>query len=292
VIYFSSILNNKDEVCKLFGDCANNIFEETSELFDTLKLKHIDCKPLHNTRDIWVRDFMPVVTKGGKLVQFRYEPSYLKSPKYRKLRSDPDAVCSANGITPDEVSNINLDGGNVVFSPSKEKAIISERVFSENPERDADELVQELKQLLETEIIMIPALPQKNDMTGHADGMVRFLDENTVVGNNVEDDNESEQNIKAALAKHDIDVIDFPYFELYENDDPERISAVGCYINYLETDTYIFLPTFDDKRDGDAIKKAERIFKEFKKEKEVVPVDHINAIAKEGGVLNCISWER
>jgi agmatine deiminase len=29
------------------------------------------------TKDIWVRDFMPVQVQPGKYVQFRYEPDYL-----------------------------------------------------------------------------------------------------------------------------------------------------------------------------------------------------------------------
>ena len=41
---------------------------------------------LSNTRDIWLRDFMPVKTKSGVYVSFRYEPSYLQA--YLQLRTD------------------------------------------------------------------------------------------------------------------------------------------------------------------------------------------------------------
>ena len=70
-------------------------------------------------------------------------------------------------------SDINLDGGNVVFSPSKEKVIISDRVFSENHGISESELAAKLEKLLEASLIIIPSL--KSDMTGHADGMVRFV---------------------------------------------------------------------------------------------------------------------
>ena len=69
-------------------------------------------------------------------------------------------------------SDINLDDGNVVFSPSKAKAVITDRVFSENPEYDKNTLLLELENLLEAEIIIIPSL--ESDMTGHADTMVHF----------------------------------------------------------------------------------------------------------------------
>lgn len=62
-----------------------------------------------------------------------------------------------------------------MFSPSKAKAVITDRVFWENPEYDKNTLLLELENLLEAEIIIIPSL--KSDMTGHADGVVRFVNE-------------------------------------------------------------------------------------------------------------------
>ena len=135
----------------------------------------------------------------------------------------------------------------------------------------------ELEKLLEAEIIIIPSL--KTDMTGHADGAVRFLDENTAVGNASPYKNGYEQRVKKALGKYGISVLDFPYF------DSPKESAVGTYINYLETENHIFLPVFGNVRDEAAIKRAEEIFS-----KEIVAVN-INSIAEKGGVLNCISWE-
>ena len=100
-----------------------------------------------------------------------------------------------------------------------------------------------------------------------------------MIGNCVPSKNGLEQRIKSALQKYGIGVIDFPYFSS-SND-----SAVGCYLNFLETERHIFLPVFDNAMDDKAIAAAEEIFP-----KTIVPVN-INEIAKEGGVLNCISWE-
>ena len=85
--------------------------------------------------------------------------------------------------------------------------------------------------------------------------------------------------MKTALKKCGISVIDFPYF------DSAGISAVGSYLNFLETDKHIFLPIFGSVQDETAVKSAKEIF-----EKKIVAVN-INGIAKDGGVLNCISWE-
>lgn len=160
-------------------------------------------------RNIWARDYMPVKTKSGQYISFRYEPSYLKG--YEELRTDYRKEIAPHFALPVTYSDINLDGGNVVFSPSRERAVITDRVFSENPDLDEDTLLNELEKLLEAEVVMIPSL--KSDMTGHADGVVRFVNENTVIGNTSPYKNGYEQKVKKTLKKCGISVIDFPYFD-------------------------------------------------------------------------------
>ena len=137
-----------------------------------------------------------------------------------------------------------------MFSPSQKRAVITDRAFSENPEHDTNALLTELEALLEAEIIVIPSLAPRNDMTGHADGVVRFVNENTVLGNASPYKNGYEQKVKRALKKHGIAVIDFPYF------DSAGMSAVGSYLNFLETETHLFLPVFGDARDAAAAAEA------------------------------------
>lgn len=245
-------------------------------MFAALDLFNIKYKLLNNAKDIWLRDFMPVKTKSGKYVSFRYEPSYLND--YPELRTDfRREIAPTFNIENLVYSDINLDGGNVVFSPSKETVVISDRVFTENLKYSSAELVQELENLLDARVIIIPSL--RSDMTGHADGMVRFVNENTVVGNASRSLFGLEAHIKTTLRNHGIEVIDFPYFD--SKDD----SAVGCYLNFLETEQAIFLPVFDVETDNIALDTAKSIF-----DKEIIPVN-INEIAVKGGLLNCISWE-
>ena len=117
-------------------------------LFAALDLFNIKYKLLNNTKDIWLRDFMPIKTRSGRYVSFRYDPSYLKDNPDLKTDFKSDILPQLN--MPDLVySDIKLDGGNVVFSPSKEKVIISDRVFSENPDRREAALTAELENLLE-----------------------------------------------------------------------------------------------------------------------------------------------
>ena len=264
MIYLSYLLKTND-----------TYIPAAERLFTSLIAHGVPYKLLKNTRDIWLRDFMPVKTKSGKYLSFRYEPSYLANAP--QLRTDFKTDIAPKFKLENLVySDINLDGGNVVFSPSKEKVIISDRVFSENSGMGEAELTAKLEKLLEASVFIIPSL--KSDMTGHADGMVRFADENTVVTNAPLSPYGFETKVKKSLQNYGFNVIDFPYF--YSKGD----SAVGCYLNYLATEKSIFLPVFGVDTDNEAIELAKNIFY-----KTIIPVN-INEIAEYGGLLNCISW--
>ena len=262
MVYFSSILPHKFP-------------QEAIPIFSTLEKHGVAYRLLDNAKDIWLGDFMPVRTGFGRLVSFRYEPSYLNG--FPALQTNFRQEIAPQLRLPVTYSDINLDGGNVVYSPSRQKVVVSDRIFAENSTRSPAALVRELENWLEAEVIIIPSL--KSDMTGHADGMVRFVDEYTAIGNDVPSTNGLEQRIKCTLRNHGIDVIDFPY------QDDRGISAVGCYLNFLETEHCIFLPAFGLDMDKTAAGTATRIFS-----KEIVPV-RIDEIAKQGGCLNCIGWE-
>ena len=265
MLYFSSLLKTDLK----YSSSAKNLFPVLSNCGEKFTL-------FDGAKDIWARDFMPVKTKSGKYVSFRYEPSYLAGdPQLRtNFKTDIAPSFKVDNLV---YTDINLDGGNVVFSPSKEKVIISDRVFSENPEYDKNTLLLELEKLLEASLIIIPSL--KSDMTGHADGMVRFVNENTVVTNAPLSPYGFEAKVKKSLQNYGFNVIDFPYFD--SNGD----SAIGCYLNFLETEQAIFLPVFSVDTDNKAVQTAKHIF-----HKAIIPVN-INEIAADGGLLNCISWE-
>lgn len=267
MIYFSSLLK------------TNPAYQPAADrLFAALDSNGVPYSFLENTHDIWARDFMPVLVHAARqqYVSFRYDPSYLDEDPGLKtdFRRDVSGQFPLEKIV---YSDINLDGGNVVFSPQNKYAVISDRVFWENEAYTSAALVRELEELLSRRVIIIPSLP--SDLTGHADGMVRFVDEHTAIGNYSRHPWGLERRIKLVLRNHGIEVIDFPYFE------SKGDSAVGCYLNFLETEQHVFLPVFGVDTDQEAITEAERIFK-----KAVVPVN-INEIAVHGGGLNCISWE-
>lgn len=166
-VYFSELLR-KD--LRLRSTCG--------VLTDILRRYEVSFDFLTGTKDIWCRDYMPVQVGKDRFVQFRYTPSYLKA--YPELRTDPTTIHTQCGITP-VLSDINLDGGNIVHW--RDKAILTDRLLDENPQYTRTGLIRNLEELLQVEVILIPQI--KSDMTGHVDGMLRFVDADTILGQQV-----------------------------------------------------------------------------------------------------------
>src|SRR5271157_4880624 len=116
--YFSHLL--LDKYPKFYGEFCS--------LLNNLQIKYA---LLPQTNDIWCRDYMPVQVSKNEFVQFKYFPDYLNAKKWRKTISDISAICKSIGLKP-KVSDIKIDGGNVVRS--KTKAIMTDKIFKENPE--------------------------------------------------------------------------------------------------------------------------------------------------------------
>jgi agmatine deiminase len=256
-------------------------FIKTCSALTELLEKHlIKYDFLKATKDIWCRDYMPIQIEKGKFVQFRYEPSYLKDDL--ELQSDPKEVCKAKNIKP-QFSKINLDGGNVVNW--SDRAIITDRVFDENPEYlSKNKLIAEIEKLLEVEIIVIPQI--KSDMTGHADGMVRFVDRNTLLGNNREQEYKYWKNgINKILKEKGIEYIDISFLDHKEKHYPDH--AIGCYVNYLEVGNLIVIPIFETEKNKD--QEVYDKFKEIFPNRKIETINY-NEIGFFGGLLNCTTW--
>jgi agmatine deiminase len=253
-----------------------------------LEQTNIPFQFVSETNDIWLRDFMPIQVGKDEFVQFSLTKDYYYQKDRHKL-TNPAPICRALGIDPIiPVYNgkpIYLDGGNVIRGFGK--TIITEKVFADN-DIPREDLIRILQDVLRVDaLIFIPV--ETGDDTGHADGMVRFVDEHTVVANDYSNADVTKgfrDRFYRTLRNNGFDIRLVPY-----NPVNKRVNgywpATGCYINFLHVGEKIFLPTFGDRaNDGAAIKRFGGIFGAG----NVIPVP-AREISLEGGALNCLSWE-
>jgi agmatine deiminase len=278
-------------------------FNAFFERFHDILIQHgIDPDFLPGTKDIWARDYMPIQVSQDRFVEFRYDPDYLQGKKYRPLKTYPDYVCDLIGRKTKK-TDIVLDGGNVI--KGKNRVIMCSKIYNENPRYKQVELLSKLKELFEIEeIIIIPTYP--DDLLGHADGLIRLVNDQIYLINDYDLNEESaktknfivnfeaEINRKFGGTEHVHRIPYYPYDNLKADGKPDMDSAIGLYINYLQIETKVFVPQFKEleKQDSevDLNQKAILKFKEaFPDEHTVIPV-YCDEIAREGGVLNCISW--
>jgi agmatine deiminase len=236
---------------------------------------------LQGTKDLWVVDFMPLQVRKDYFLQYAYNPDYLKPRKYSSTKSNSEAMCDIIGIVPNRVS-IVLDGGNIV--KHKKKVILTTKVLKENPDYPEQNLIAEIKNQLQVEqVIVIPQEPR--DFVGHADSMVKFIDENTVLVNSYPKNKTYTEfgfSLRACLRNAGLYIVELPYTS-WQN--PDANDATGCYVNFFEVGNYIFYPVFAQLSD----QITEIVLQNHFKGRELVDID-CRDLAKLGGVLNCATW--
>lgn len=263
---------------------ADTLPKNYSNFFRQFEKALIDCnisfQLLPNTKDVWAVDYMPIQIDKDSFVQFVYNPDYLRDTvKWSKTISDVEAICKAINLSPKK-SNILLDGGNVIRTT--DKVIMCDKIFTENPTIKERDLISELQKIFQVDkLIFIPTHPI--DFTGHADGMVRFYDSDTVLINDYsKEDMNFQLRFRLALHNAGLKYIEIPY-NPYDNKKDEH--ANGEYINFLQMQQAVIIPTFDIKEDDAVVKQFEQLFAGQK----IATVDG-NDLAFDGGILNCITW--
>ena len=244
-----------------------------------LKVCNIPFDFLPQTKDVWAVDYMPIQTDLNKFIRFVYNPSYLQTKKYLKTISDVDEICKEISIDTFK-TDIIIDGGNVTRWTNK--VIMTDRVFKDNPSYERKQLIRELHELLQVDnLYFVPEQP--GDFTGHSDGMVRFIDEQSVIINDYKKEKEEfYRAFEIAIHNTGLNYLTIPY-NVYNNKSNDH--ANGDYINYLQMQNTVIIPTFGIAEDDIAVKQLETIFAG-----QTITTIESNEIAYDGGILNCITW--
>lgn len=225
---------------------------------------------LPNTKDIWARDYMPIQISNERMVKYVYRPDYLKDDRY---------ITDSTDVCPElhremQFTDTVLDGGNAVKCPNA--IIMTDKIFKENPSYSRIRLINEIEELFQVELVIIPW--DKYEEYGHADGMVRYIDDNHVLINNYCDFDKSFRNkLLSSLS---------PKFEVselhYEAKRPSKYN--WAYINFLLTGDVMLIPEFGIIEDEQAYQQLGELY-----HVKLKPID-VRSIVAKGGALNCISW--
>lgn len=232
---------------------------------------------LTGTSDIWPVDYMPVQLSGNQFVQYIFKPDYLTTRKYFHLLTDAERVWNNLELDTEVFScDLVLDGGNLVYE--KDTLIVTDKVFTENADKTKTQVIQLLENCFHARVIVIPRAD--NDIFGHADGDVRFVNADTVIVNEPGTQLEYFKKLTNILKVNKLQHICAPC-----GCRESGLSAIGLYINYLQVGATIFVPVFDIEQDARGVKFFEDVFSGC----NIIPVKS-KQIAKRGGVLRCVSW--
>lgn len=235
---------------------------------------------LEGTKDIWCRDYMPIQTIDNRFVLFRYEPDYLLDTAKHKASITDNSIAGRYVGTSylEDSRGIKIDGGNAVHSGCK--VIMTAKVFEENPQWTPRDLIEYLSRTFGADIIVLPW--DTNEIYGHTDGIVRFIDEDTVLMTNYAQFDPDMAARFRRILKANFEKVHELSFRATK---PHKYS--WAYINWLQTDKVLILPKFNIPEDEQALEQITRLMPHYKGCIEMV--DATDLIRYEGG-LNCASW--
>jgi agmatine/peptidylarginine deiminase len=232
-------------------------------------------------RDIWIRDHGVIQTKEG-IFKTRFRPNYL---------SAGDAVYIENGFKnwfgalgfPATPVNYKIDGGNFCYN-GNDRAVVTGRVFSDNPGLTLEQLEAVARSMGITELAVLPE--EAGDTTGHADGMIKWLSGNVVAVNNYSDKT-FKATVEAVLldAFPGVTIVTMPwnptnrYWRSFAD-------GTGVYVNAVTTSNAIYVPVYGLGSDDAAI----AVYRAHA-DRRVIPVFVSPEIAVMGGAARCLSCQ-
>ena len=255
---------------------SNLLIKNHTKIADALRsiLNKYDIKcEILETKDIWMRDFMPFLLDDGRLVSYDYDPDYLKDDKYSHLGTKIQPL--------KEHINLVLDGGNFVRLGGK--AIMTDKIFIENPSKTKSEIIEIIKQKCAlNELIITPRQPY--DMQGHSDGMVRWIDENSVLVNDFSNESKSfNDRLIRSLKKYGLNIKFMKYGEGFFS----KTRDWGAYLNFIKIKNILIVPIYGIDDDDAAIAQIKKIYSDCS-----VETINLSEIIELGGALHCITAEK
>jgi len=228
----------------------------SNELLKELKTFTGNCEVLYNTMDVWTRDYMPIQLTDDVFLSYTYKPDYLEDEPETITNWQVHDVHTQKQLNKDVRWDFKvvqmpliLDDGNVVKAvvDGKPCIIMCEKRLMENNVNFEDfdnwwhRWWSENFDGTEMEYVMLPWDGYEDNPIGHADDMVRYIDEGRVLMTNYLDYDKAYKDYHGGLMKERLEEVGFEVEVLsyldkfdYEHDELFRmmLDRTWSYINY------------------------------------------------------------
>lgn len=232
--------------------------------------------------DIWMRDFTTVNPESP--VQFTYTWASMTRAESHELQGSFSQFANSIGIN--KVSTeLLIDGGNIVDNYNGR--VITTTRFLEDNGLSYEAGVERLKSLLSASEVAIIAPDE--EVLAHSDGMVSWIDDNTLIINDYSEDEDFRTQVMTELenAFPDITIIEVPVE--YTTNPPGQWDGFesACGINLNATTTYnnIYVPVFSMSHEGEAL----RLMRQ-NTSKKIIEVN-AEGVCAMGGSVRCLTWQ-
>lgn len=277
--YHSNLVTDSLTDAVFFSDLLPERYPELyRHISQTLEDNNIEHQLLAGTRDIWCRDYMPIQTGERRVVFYKYNPDYLQPKHLLRTITDVNHVADINRLRQEgEMVDLDLvlDGGNV--AKCSDKIVMTEKVFFENKDKPRNRIQQMLEEAFECEIVFLPW--NKNEIFGHSDGIVHYVDDNRLLMTNYADFDSAMARRYMRILENHFEVIPLTYKV------KRKHKRSWAYINFLKIGSLVIVPQLGISEDEQALQQIA----EALPEDNVVGVPALEAVRK-GGALKCISW--
>lgn len=230
--------------------------------------------------DIWMRDFTTVSPLNP--IQFRYTEASMSKKESKDTQASLNTFAGKYKLSFRKTDYI-IDGGNIVDN-YKGKIITTTR-FIEDNYLTKGSAKSELKRLLNAKEVAI--IESDDDVLAHADGMVMWIEENSLLLNDYSSIDKSFRDVvynelKAAFPSTKI--IEVPFKEV--NDAWKGFaSATGINVNSTLSFNNIYVPVYGMEH--------EAIFFKLLKantSKKIIKIK-ANGVSPMGGSVRCLTWQ-
>lgn len=275
---FAKLIEKPDEVLILTD---KDLYNDYVKSFDPEK---VVIAPIS---DIWMRDFS--LTNPSDPVLFRYTAAGQGGGTYGQIKADEVQEKLLETLRQADLSyketDLLNDGGNFV-EDYEGNAVVSKKFLRDNhlTEKQGRNKIREIARL--NHVAFIEADEQGG--LEHADGVVSFIDSNTLIINSYPDNPEYSKQLKEDLKKGLPGVKIYEVVTPYDSSkiyDTRFGSACGLYTNALVTQDYVYLPQFGIAEDTVALEQVRNVTS-----RKVVPVP-AHQVCHMGGGVRCMSWQ-